>query len=55
MLFQPPQEELSDAEIAAILRQAVAGAGGSRAARTFFWPGCAPSTCGKQRGCPSLD
>ena len=27
MLFQRPQEELSDAEIAAILRQAMAGAG----------------------------
>jgi hypothetical protein len=27
MLFQPPQDELSDEEIAAVLRQTIAGAG----------------------------
>jgi hypothetical protein len=42
MLFQPPQQELSDAEIAAILRQAIARGGRlSRQADVFLASVCA--------------
>ena len=37
MLFQPPQEELSDEEIAVVLRQSIAGGGNlSRSADVFL-------------------
>ena len=42
MLFQPPREELTDEEIAAVLRQSIAGAGRlSRQADVFLAGVCA--------------
>ena len=42
MLFQPPQKKLTDEEIAAVLRQSMAGAGRlSRSADVFLAGVCA--------------
>ena len=45
LLFQPPQEELTDAEIAEVLRQSIAAAGRlGRHADVFLAGICAAST-----------
>ena len=43
MLFQPPHEELSDEEIAAVLRQSIASAGRLPRHADVSLAGCAPS------------